>query len=124
MRYRVAEVLEVASDDDLPAFAIPTVLDGELNSHFFPSPKNANYGRTMNLEPDENCQRLVSEILHRRIDYRPEHLDRFGWISKPLPPCFAGDAFARRRDEHLFCLRYESDRNNFGDNILKPQSHE
>lgn len=33
VRYRVADVLAVGEE---PAFAVPTVLDGELNAHYFP----------------------------------------------------------------------------------------
>lgn len=75
VRYRVSEVLRDLSGTEVElAFAVPTVLDGELNVHFFPTPRSAQYGRTLALEPDPDCERLVSEILHRRIDYHPEHI--------------------------------------------------
>lgn len=115
VRYRVEEVLgALAGDDGGGAFAFPAVLDGPLNSHYFPAPREAQYGRTLSLEPDPECERLVSEVLHRRIEYRPEHLFRLGQMTQPLPPHSGGAAFARRRNEHLFCVRYETNRKDFG----------
>jgi len=119
MRYRVEAVLEAAGDAEDRAFAVPTVLDGELNTHFFPSPAEASYGRTLGLLLDEDCERLVAEILHWRIDYTPDHIYKVGLITSSIPPYSRGAAFARLRDQHLFCLRYESNRNNFGQKILE-----
>jgi hypothetical protein len=118
MRYRVAEVLAgMGGDEQERAFAVPTVLDGELNVHFFPSPREVVYGRTLDLRPDEDCERLVAELLHRRIEYTPDHLYRVGWMTSPIPPYDNGAAFARLRNGHLFCLRYESGREDFGADI-------
>lgn len=118
VRYRVEEVLAAIGEEEGDrAFAVPTVLDGELNSHFFPAPRGIGYGRTLDLRPDEECERLVAEVLHRRIDYTPDHLHKVGWISTPIPPYSRGTAFARLRNGHLFCLRYESDREDFGEEI-------
>lgn len=117
LRYRVKEVLAAGSDQDGASFAVPTVLDGELNTHFFPAPREVLYGRSLDLNPDPECERLVAEVLHRRIEYRPEHILKVGKITSPLPPFQTGTAFARLRNGHRFCLRYESGREDFGENI-------
>jgi hypothetical protein len=114
--YRVAEVLAAAGDPQR-AFSVPTVLDGELNAHFFPAPSGVGYGRTLGLEPDPECEQLVAEVLHRRIDYTPYHLMKVGWVTTPIPPYASGAAFARLRNGHRFCLRYESGQDDFGENI-------
>ncbi|HEX9734399.1 MAG TPA: hypothetical protein VGG06_20700 [Thermoanaerobaculia bacterium] len=115
--YRVAEVIAAAGGDALRAFSVPTVLDGELNAHFFPAPSGVGYGRTLGLEPDPECERLVAEVLHRRIDYTPDHLLKVGWVTTPIPPYASGAALARLRNGHLSCLRYESHQDDFGEDI-------
>lgn len=118
MRYRVKEVLDgLGEEQKKRAFAVPTVLDGELNAHFFPTPHSAQYGRTLQLEPDSDCDKLVSEILHRRIDYTSEHIYKVGLITDSIPPFVRGANFARLRNEHLFCLRYETGIEDFGEDI-------
>lgn len=99
------------------AFSVPTVLDGELNTHFFPSPRSEGYGRTLDLEPDPNGERLVSEILHRRMDYSPDHFHKFGEITTPIPKRDRGNALAELRNQHLFLLRVESEKEDFGADI-------
>lgn len=116
--YPVSKVLSgLKKEEKERAFAVPTVLDGVLNAHFFPTPASANYGRTLGLAPDPNCERLVSEILHRRIDYAPDHFLKFGEISTPIPPHARGKALAALRNQHLFCLRYETGMEDFGEDI-------
>jgi hypothetical protein len=118
MRYRVSMVLQdLNRPTEEGAFAIPTVLDSEFNAHFFPAPQQAPYGRTLDLEPDPECERLVSEILHRRLDYRPEHIYKLGEVTLPIPAYNSGVDFARLRNGHLFCLCYESGINDFGAEI-------
>jgi hypothetical protein len=118
MRYRVSKVLQGLEQEEKDrAFSVPTVLDSELNAHFFPSPGNTEYGHTLDLEPDPDCERLVSEILHRRIDYHPDDIYKLGNITTPIPPYYTGDAFAMLRNGHLFCLRYESGIDAFGEDI-------
>lgn len=116
MSYRVAEVLDSAGPG-ASSFAVPTVLDGKLNAHFFPAPSGVGYGRTLGLQPDPNCELLVAEVLHWRIDYTPDHLMKVGSITTPIPPYTSGSAFARLRNGHLFCLRYETDQEEFGEDI-------
>lgn len=116
--YRVGDVLAaVARGEEDRAFAVPTVLDGPLSLFFFPAPKEAGFGRTLDLQPDPGCERLVSEILHRRMEYTPNHILKLGLISRPLPEDVARRP-AQLRNGHLFCLRYETGREDFGEDIL------
>ena len=117
MRYRVEDVLTATGGSEPEAFAVPTVLDSEINAHFFPAPRQIGFGRTLDLEPDGNCERLVSEILHRRIEYVPDHFLKVGWVTTPIPPHATGAALSRLRNGHLFCLRYESGLESFGMHI-------
>ena len=115
MRYRVSDVLtNLDREKTTRSFSVPTVLDGELNAHFFPSPGPLEYGRTLNLLRDSNCDDLVSEILHRRMDYKPEHFYKTGEITTGIP----GHPLSELRNEHLWCLRIESDNETFGMEIL------
>ena len=113
MRYRVREVLRVHSREARLCFSVPTCLDGPLSAHFFPSPGAVPYGRTLDLTEDTECERLVSEILHRRFDYRPEHLLKVGFIRRATPRL----PLARLRNQHLFCLRYHSGKDAFGEEM-------
>jgi len=112
MRYKVKDVLKNTKKMDL-AFCFPTVLDSEHNVHFFPAPKTAEYGRTLNLEIDSECENLISEILHMPINYKPDNFYKIGLISKPVPD----NSLIKLRNDHLFCLRYESDNDKFGEEI-------
>lgn len=117
MCYPVSEVLSgLENKEKKYSFAVPTVLDGELSKFFFPSPSSAYYGSTLNLDLDVNCEKLTSEILHRSIDYKPEHFFKFGNITKPIPE-HEGKALARLRNQHLVCLRKETGLDSFGDFI-------
>lgn len=114
MKYTVADVLaECPAGEAGRAFAVPTQLDGALNWYFFPAPTKLGYGRTLDLAKDENCDRLVSEILHRRIAYKPEHLYKIGTVSRPIPEI----PLRELRNTHLWCLRIETDRDDFGEEI-------
>lgn len=118
VRYSVAEVLADKSAAT-PGFAIPTMIDGRLNPFFFPTPippassiAAANeVGRSVNFAPvrTQSEYKMGLEIVHSRITYRPEHLWRFGRISRPL----AGD-LSHLRGLHLAWLQLDTDRPNFG----------
>jgi len=115
MRYTVAEVQQ----DKSAGFAIPTLIDGRLNPFFFPTPIPAagseasayEVGRALNLAPaaSQSEYKMGLEIVHSRVDYRPEHIWRFGRITRPL----AGDQ-GTLRGLHLAWLRLETDRPDFG----------
>lgn len=92
------------------AFALPTVLDGELNHAYFPTPAGHRYGATLNLaQPWQPV--LSAEILNLRIDYQPAHLWKIGMIVRPTTTHLDLRA---RRDQHLTLLREESGNATFG----------
>lgn len=110
MVYTVDEVLAAAPHDERErAFAVPTVLDGPLNPFFFPAPEELPGGRTLDLREDAACERLVAEILHRRIDYNVEHMTKMASIATLMPE----PSLKRLRNAHLGCLRRY--RNTFGE---------
>ncbi|MFD1626518.1 hypothetical protein [Azospirillum griseum] len=113
MRYAVRDVVKTVAKRGGAAFARPTALDGGLNDWFFSAPKGVSFGRAMDLQPDGNCERHVAEILHQRIDYRVSHAARLGAITAPLPAV----SLRQRRNDHLACLQYHSDRDDFGQDI-------
>jgi hypothetical protein len=115
MRYTVEEVLACLNGQGYPA--IPTVLDSEMSSYFFPSPipanKNPNpyYGHTVNLTDidDDNDYSMGVELLHPRIDYKPEHFFKMGVIARPFTM-----PLQRARSFHLPWLQLDSERDDFG----------
>lgn len=115
MRYRVREVLAAANgkDEARHPVCVPTVLDAQFSRFFIPAPRELPYGRTLNLADDENCERKIAEVLHLRVEYRPEHLYKVGAVTQGLEKAEA-IGLARLRNNHLFCLQYDSGRNDFG----------
>ena len=85
MRYRVSDVIDQHGDIQQNFAAIPTVLDSKLSPFFCPTPESIGHmGQTLNLSPgDENSYDFNCEVLHQYLDYRPVHVCRFGWITKP-----------------------------------------
>ena len=113
MSYTVQEVLDSLEGEGYPA--IPTVLDSNMSPYFFPSPipkhNNPFYGHTVNLThvDDDNEYKMGVELLHPRIDYKPEHFFRMGVIARPFKM-----PLERARRFHLPWLRIDSERNDFG----------
>ncbi|MFZ2854670.1 MAG: hypothetical protein WAZ34_11250 [Rhodocyclaceae bacterium] len=117
MRYPLEESL---GDNRVPA--VPTLLDGKLNDHFFPSPfpgTNADpipgLGHSLNLAPviSENDYRLGVELLHPHFDYRLEHFFWSGHIANPVTM-----PLERARSFHLPWLRLQRDRDDFGAGVV------
>ncbi len=118
MRYSAREVRQCKAAG-VSGFCIPTVLDGPLTPFFFPTPlagarapgSDLQVGRAVNLRPvaneSEYCMGL--ELIHSYVDYRPEHLARWGSISRPTTA-----NLAQLRKFHLAWLRLDTDRNTFG----------
>lgn len=99
MRYQLRDVYAaVPVAERSRAVAVPSVLDSEFNPHFFPAPTDLGFGRTMALNSGE--ERLVSEILHRRLDYRPSHIFRLGLITAALPT----EPLRDLRNWHRLCV--------------------
>lgn len=119
MRYTVKEVKDQAKDAGHGGFCIPTVLDGPLNPYFFPTPLPAatapsapkRCGRALNLRPvsTQSDYRMGLELVHSFVNYRPEHVVRWGLISRPL----AVD-LQLLRHLHLDWLRLDTERDEFG----------
>jgi hypothetical protein len=113
MRYTVQEVLDSLAGEGYPA--IPTVLDSNMSPYFFPSPipkhTNPYYGHTVNLThvDDDNDYTMGVELLHPRIDYKPEHFFKMGVIARPFKM-----PLERARRFHLPWLRVHSERDDFG----------
>lgn len=111
MRYPARLVLDKAKKDGRVAagFALPTVLDGDLNPFYFPAPAGHPYGATLNLSASWN-DRLTAEILNLRIDYQTRHLWKVDYIRRPV----VLGSLRKRRDQHLQLLRRETDKADFG----------
>jgi hypothetical protein len=114
MQYHAEEVQQAAAARALGcAFAAPTVLDGPPNPWFFPSPQEADYGRTMALFEVHDDSQLVAEVLHPRIDYRARHIMRLSVIDQGLPVY----DIKTLRNYHLLALHDASRRDDFGELI-------
>lgn len=120
MRYTVQEVLDSLAGEGHPA--IPTVLDSGMSPYFFPSPiptpgqaHNPYYGHTVNLAwvEKENDYKFGVELLHPRIEYKPEHFFKMGVIARPF-----AISLAQARSFHLPWLRLYSARDDFGLQII------
>jgi len=115
MRYPVRDILKAArkQHDAIHPICIPTVLDHEFTAWFMPAPRDLPYGRTLHLAGDSDCLAKIAEVLHLRLRYDPQHLFKVGAVTKPLTG-FVDTRLTRLRAEHLFCLQYDSGRNDFG----------
>jgi len=104
-RYSVQEVLDVYSDAEPGAtvFAAPTVLDLPMSNMYFSAPKLSNVGHAVGLAPESDCTHLAAELIHARMDYRPEHWVAVGTLSESRD--FDPAAISQLRDTHLRCLR-------------------
>lgn len=99
-------------------FAIPTVIDGRLSLFFFPTPKpklgseaaQHEVGRAVNLAQaaSQSEYRMGLELVHSFVAYKPEHISRIGYISRPLT-----SDLSTLRSFHLEWLRLETDRDDF-----------
>jgi len=115
MRYQVSEVITAAASKAEAAHpvCVPTMLDTEFSRCFIPAPRELAYGRTLDLADDENCERKIAEVLHLRLEYRPEHLFKVGAVTR-RPHKLDTIGLTQLRDNHIFCLQYDSGRNDFG----------
>jgi hypothetical protein len=116
MHYSLPEVLAAQSDRKLhAAYALPTVLDGGMHEFFFPAPKGHPFGATLHLDPDK-ADWLTAEILHCRIEYKPEHVWKIGWINRSHR--VRHDVLRESRDLHLYALRDACQRVDVGEEML------
>lgn len=107
--------------------AVPTVLDGDLYTYFFPSPlapdpdaagEHYPVGRTLNLSPGLNVNNygdcMGTEFLHPCFDYQPQHCWAVGYIERPLA---AAPSLPERRKCHLEWVRLWADHFTFGEGV-------
>ncbi|MBF0137330.1 MAG: hypothetical protein HQL65_13915 [Magnetococcales bacterium] len=116
LEYRVEETIDQKSNHQ--ELMVPTVLDGNLNPCFFPTPRPGSGtpadekpgGRTVNLNQvaAENDYHYGVELLHPKFDYLPAHIQRVGWIRR-----HPGLALERARKWHLPLVRTYLDREDF-----------
>lgn len=107
LRYQVNDVL--ATCQGQIGFCAPTVLDSEFSDYFHPAPRACDWGFAATLDAAAGDESLVAELLHRRIDYRPEHLLRVGTVNRaPVADLLP------LRNAHVGRLRRQSGRDDFG----------
>ncbi|MDF3063864.1 MAG: hypothetical protein K0S06_3973 [Microvirga sp.] len=111
MEYTAAEVFSHARPKGLNRpFALATVLECRNNPAFFPVPRGAASGFTVDLSPGPPPSSTVREVLHVRLDYGKQHVLRFGQLPGPAAkPDLAGS-----RARHLAGLRAATGRDDFG----------
>ncbi|HYD31326.1 MAG TPA: hypothetical protein VEB64_10790 [Azospirillaceae bacterium] len=112
MRYPVKAAFDAARGkaEAVHPICVPTVLDHAFSGIFFPSPHELAYGRTVDLADDAQCERKISEVLHLQVQYEPAYIFKVGAITASLPEI----PLERLRAGHLFCLQYDSVRDDFG----------
>lgn len=114
MAYTVKDVCEGVDQTAAPQLlTVPTPLDDMPYEIFHPAPKGMNFGRTLHLGDNGECDKLASEVLHPRFNYAANHILKIGEISTPadVPP----EKLAKLREWHIFCLRWHNeDRQDFG----------
>lgn len=111
MRYTVKDVLaKVSIEQQKTAFAVPTIMDGPVNPYFFTTPPKLCSGKALCLDSSPMSNYLLSEILHRRLDYKINHIKKFQLVDTPPPNVH----LVNRRNEHLNCLRRESGQPDYG----------
>ena len=114
MRYSVREVRAEATSKGVETmFTCPTVLDSGPWEYFFPAPAELVCGRAMALSLLRDENRLLAEMLHFRLTYKPDHIARLGWIGTPA----AVADMKELRNLHLTAVRLASGRYDFGEDI-------
>ncbi len=109
MRYQVGDVLDTCKGQI--GFCAPTALDGGFFEYFHPSPRGCDWGFAAILDVTARDDSLVAELLHRRIDYHPEHLWRVGTVNRSR---IADADLLPMRNAHVGRLRRQSGRGDFG----------
>ena len=113
MRYSLADVFSAQKSQQLKAaFAVPTVLDGDMHEFFFSVPREHPSGATVHLAP-KRAGTITAEILHCRIDYRRKHLWKIDYIKRPRK--LTDDQLREARDWHLLALQEACERADFGE---------
>ena len=116
-RYQAREVLDAHSDAEkrmnAAVFAAPTVIDQPMSDIYFTAPRAMDWGHAVGLKPESECRHLAAELIHARMDYRPDH-----WVvvdTLERSSLSAGDV-ARLRGTHLTCIRRSPGNADYGRN--------
>ena len=73
-----------------------------MSNVYFSAPKVSNFGHAVGLAPRSDCTHLAAELIHARMDYRPEHWVAVGTLSQAE---WSSADIGQLRDTHLQCLR-------------------
>jgi hypothetical protein len=119
MRVPSADIKAAALPHRAAAFARPTVLDGEMNRYFFPTPAAFQFGATLHLDSLQCGMRMTAEILCFPVEYQVDHLVAVGSITLPPP----AHCLRNLRIAHLLGLRKEPGGAGFGDLIGAHDCH-
>ena len=113
LRYPVRAVVNAALPycDPVATFRVPTVFDANLYEYFFPAPTPLPIGRTVHLGGRLDESALTCELIHLPVNITLEQIVTVGKIDCPIPDV----ALGRLRDVHLWLLRYEIGRDDFGE---------
>ena len=116
-RYQAQEVLDARSDAEkrmnAAVFAVPTVIDQPMSDVYFTAPKATSWGHAVGLKPEPDCRHLAAELIHARMDYRPDHWVAVDTLERSM--LSAGDV-ARLRKTHLDCIRRSPGNAGYGRN--------
>ena len=116
-RYKAQEVLDARSDAGKKAnatvFAVPTVIDQPMSDIYFTAPKTMPWGHAVGLKPEPDCRHLAAELIHARMDYRPDH-----WVAVDTMErnSLSAEDIARLREAHLDCIRRSPGNAGYGRN--------
>lgn len=111
MEYTAKDVMDQAAAKAIDrCFAVATVLECQQNPAFFPVPRGAAYGFTVDLRERVPLRPSAREILHMRFDYSWSHIRRLEqWTGSDKPD------LAAARARHLTVLREVTRRRDFGE---------
>ena len=116
-RYSVREVLTAYRETETgtPVFAVPTVLDLPMSNVYFSAPTSLHSGHAVGLAPRSDCAHLAAELIHARMDYRPEH-----WVAVSIVgrDAVSPEEIDRLRVTHLECLRRTPGNEEYGSNCV------
>ena len=113
MVYPASAVIASATAQNMEtAFALPTVLDAGTHPYYFPVPSEQPFGAALHLD-SERADVLTAEVLHCRINYLPEHIQKVGFIT--IGHTLENKRLRDSRDMHLLALRDAANRADFGE---------
>jgi len=119
MRVPAADIFAAARSHTAAGFTRPTVLDGETNRYFFPTPSGFPFGATVHLDPIGSGLPMTAEILCFPVDYEVDHLVAAGTINRPPP----AHCLRNLRNAHLLGLHNEPGGTGFGEIIGANDCH-